>query len=121
MAETEQPAQPTAEQVQKATEVSAAAAAAAQGASSEDEARERARAAIDRKADEVQLKLSDEDKNEIVDMFIERLNALGAFDAPPAPTPAPAPAAGVETSSPSEVEAPAVPQRKTFAERYAGL
>jgi hypothetical protein len=114
--------QPSAEDVAKAGEVSAAAAGAVGDASSEAEARERGRAAIRQKAREVDLKLSDEDCNKIVDMFVDRLNALGAFDQPapaPAAQEAPAPEVAAEAAAEvSKVEAP--PRKLTWAEKHFG-
>lgn len=123
MADTDQP---TAEDLSKAGEVSGAAAAAVQqtaeqGGSAED-ARASARTAVAAKAKEVDFKLSDEDCNKLVDMLIDRLNALGAFDQPAAaPNPTVAPAPEVAAQAAADVAATEPPPRKlTFAEKHFG-
>jgi hypothetical protein len=115
--------QSSADELQKAGEVSAAAAEAVAGAPSEEKAREAGRKAVKETAADVKLELSDEDANKIVDMLIERMSALGAFDPPPAAAAAPAPAAAEEAAGAPETAAePAVepPARRSFAERFAG-
>jgi hypothetical protein len=111
--------QPSAEEIQKAGEVSAAAAQAVTDAPNEEEARKAGRKAVRETADQVKLELSDEDANKIVDMLIERMSALGAFDPPPAPA-AEAAAAGAPAEETAPEEPPAPPAKRSFAERFAG-
>lgn len=122
-------AQPTAEDLAKAGQVSAAAADAIQNAESREDAREKAGQAVRSKSDEVGLKLSDDDCNKLVDMLIDRMSALGAFDAPPAAPAAQPPAQVAAHATPEDAAAAtaaaeaatAPPQKKTLAERFAGI
>lgn len=128
MEASQQPSQPTAEEIAQATEVSGAAAAAiaesqAKGGG-EAEARQAADAAIKRRAQEIQLRISPEDRTAIVDELIDRLNSLGAFDPPPAsasaaPVAQPAPEVAAEAAA--EVAAAQEPPRKlSWAEKHFG-
>jgi hypothetical protein len=114
---------PTADELEKATEVSSAAAEAIAGSSTEEEARSKAREAVKSKSEEVKLEISEEDCNRIVDMMIERMSALGAFDPPPPPAaPSPASSESSAATPPPPPEQTAVePEKRTFAERFAGL
>jgi GAF domain-containing protein len=114
-----QSGQPTPEELQGAVEVSTAAASAVQGAETEAQARERADAAIKAKAEEIHFKLSEEDRHAIVDELIERLDGLGAFDATPAAA-APAPAPEHVAEAAAEIAERQEPEKKSFAERFAG-
>jgi len=118
---------PTAEELQQAGQVSEAAAGAIQETveegGSKEQARKRAKAAVESKAQEVGFRLSDEDCKRIVDMLIERMDAMGAFD-PPAPAAAPAPPpppAEQQAGAAAAQETPVAPEKKTFAEMFAGL
>lgn len=128
MTPSEEPAAPTADELEQATQVSKAAARAiaesqAKGGS-EAEARQAADTAIKNRAQQIQMRISPEDRTAIVDELIERLNALGAFDpAPAAPAPAgdaqPAPEVAAEAAA--EVQAAQAPPRKlTWAEKHFG-
>jgi hypothetical protein len=116
--------QPSAEDLKKAGAVSQAAAEAVAGAGSEEEAREAGKKAVVKSAADVKLELSDEDASKIVDMLIERMSALGAFDPPPAPAAAaaaaPAPDAEGGAAEGPAAEAPAPPAKRSFAEKFAG-
>lgn len=127
MAET--PQQPTAEDQAKATEVATAAATAATGESTEQGARDAAARAARETADKVDLKLTDEQIEQIAamsaSMTIRNMEERGAFDPPPEPVAPPeagAPAAAPhvpETAAPAGAEQPA-PQRRNFAQRFLG-
>lgn len=117
--------QPTPEEVRNATEVSTAAAEAIATSENAEQARSRADEAIERRVRELKITLSDEDRTKMVDELIERLSSLGAFD-PPAPAPAAeapsaAPAPELAAEEAAAAAAKQTPQKKTFAERFAGL
>ncbi|HWD76338.1 MAG TPA: hypothetical protein VG371_14450 [Solirubrobacteraceae bacterium] len=117
MADGEETQTPTAEEVAHATQVSTAAGTAIAGAENPKEAKTKAKQAM-RDADP-QHKFSDADINELADQLVEKFREMGVFDAPPAAAPA-APAPDVAAEAAAEVAATAPPEKKTFAQRFAG-
>jgi hypothetical protein len=130
MADEPQPSQePTPEQVAEMQAATAAAVANTAGAGgTEAETRQAAHEALTTSAAKAKVDLSEESARMIVDMLIEQMHALGAFDPPPpAPPAAPAPAAAAASTDtvPAETGPPAAetapPRKTTFAERFAGV
>lgn len=115
-------------EIQQATATAMGETVAAGG--SEADTRAAARTALTETADRVNFDLSDENANKLVDLLMERMAAVGAFDPPPASDGAPPPAGAsadaalspeaAAAAAAAAAEATPPPAKRTFAERFEG-
>lgn len=127
MSDEPQAPDPTPEQAQQ---VSAAAGKSIiesqQQGHSEEETRKAATEAMQKKADEVGMRLHPEEREQVADTFIDKLRTMGVFDAPPAPEPVPAadevtPTPEQAAATAAQAASPEPPRKKTLAEKFAGI
>jgi hypothetical protein len=115
-------ADPTPEQVAAVT-TAAGTAVAESAAKGEGEAAARAAAdkAIETAASKSGFRLHPDDRKQIVTDLIDQLREYGAFEQPPAPPAPPAPTPEGAAEAEATVEETRPPEKKSWAERFAGL
>ena len=118
---------PTAEDAAKMQQVAAAGTAAAtEPGQTPAEATANAREAMKAERDRVQLKMSDEDIDEVAKrlsaVLTADLEARGAFDAPPQPVGAPQQPTVPDAPGPPNAaeQPPQPPQKRTWAHKFMG-
>lgn len=119
-----------AEDMAKATQVAQASGTAAgeqlQNGADRDQVRAAAADAADKKAADINFKLSAEDRNAIADTLIERLDGMGAFAPPPAqdapaPPPPQTPEAAADAQDNAVQATSPTPRKRSMAEKFAGI